>query len=556
LGVALTGLLLVLPLSAFGAEIRTTAEPMAVTVFNDRARVTRTTVVSVPAGESTIVIEGLQGTLLAQSLRVEGRGTTASEIGSVQIRRVFSETLVREAELRLSEEIQALQDRRRVQDDAIRAAKLQISFIQNLTASQARPPSDGSESGFLDPLLWPEAWHSLRGGAEEAFEAIRAAEIAQRAIDRKMNKLQRELSQVRTGDRKSLEALVELSAEAAGEIALDVTYQIPGASWRPIYDARLDTESGALTLVQMAEVVQRSGEDWTDVALTLSTSRPSQGTAVASLQPWFVSLVDPNRDVFSLEKKVEGSDLDQLLDAQRELLGGTGAANAPAGEPEEAAVRPTAEAVSTAFATEYQIAGRSDVPADNATHRFHIARSEVEAKLLVRAVPKVAAQAYLQAAFVHQGDEPLLPGSVALYRDGAFLGNAHLPLLRPDEDFVLSYGIDDRVNIAYALADTQQSNEGLLRDDRRVERRFRITVTNHHDRPIAITVFDQLPVSTDEDIDVERLAGTQPTDADFEDRKGVLAWTYEYAPKEEREIEFGYAVTFPEKKMVVGLGIM
>jgi uncharacterized protein (TIGR02231 family) len=392
--------------------------------------------------------------------------------------------------------------------------------------------------------------------AEEAFEAVRAAGIATREIDRKIEKLQRELSQVRTGDRKSLEAVVALSAEASGEIELTVTYQIPGASWRPIYDARLDTESGTLSLIQLAEVVQRTGEDWRDVALTLSTSRPSQGTEVASLHPWFVSLADPNRPASSMYKRDTKTEFDALSDTQRELLGGSLASKAPAGEPEEETARRLAEAVSTAFATEYRIAGRSDVPADNASHRFLISRIETEAELLVRAVPKVSPRAYLQAAFVHGGEEPLLPGGVALYRDGAFLGNAHLPLLRPDEKFVLSYGVDDRVDIDYALADTQQSREGLLRNDRRVERRYRVTVTSYHQRPITVTVFDQLPVSTDEDIEVVRLPGTEPTDVDFEDRKGVLAWTYEYAPGEEREIAFGYAVTYPEKKMVVGLGMM
>ena len=106
------------------------------------------------------------------------------------------------------------------------------------------------------------------------------------------------------------------------------------------------------------------------------------------------------------------------------------------------------------------------------------------------------------------------------------------------------------------FGDTRQSSEGLLRNDRRVERRYRVTVTSYHERPITVTVFDQLPVSTDEDIEVVRLPGTEPTDVDFEDRKGVLAWTYEYGPGEEREIAFGYAVIYPEKKTVVGLGMM
>jgi hypothetical protein len=67
-------------------------------------------------------------------------------------------------------------------------------------------------------------------------------------------------------------------------------------------------------------------------------------------------------------------------------------------------------------------------------------------------------------------------------------------------------------------------------------------------------VLDALPISQDERIDVDTLSGTtRPTTEDWEDHKGVLAWTYDFKPAEERVIEFGYAVTHPEGTIVAGI---
>lgn len=56
-----------------------------------------------------------------------------------------------------------------------------------------------------------------------------------------------------------------------------------GARWQPIYDARIDTgtkeRKPSLELVRRAEINQRTGEDWADVALAVSTVRTSRAAA-------------------------------------------------------------------------------------------------------------------------------------------------------------------------------------------------------------------------------------------------------------------------------------
>src|SRR4030095_5858559 len=70
-----------------------------------------------------------------------------------------------------------------------------------------------------------------------------------------------------------------------------LSYQLPDAGWRPLYDARLDSEAGHVELAQLGEVQQRTGEDWSGVALTLSTARPAVGAGLPELGSWFLNMV-------------------------------------------------------------------------------------------------------------------------------------------------------------------------------------------------------------------------------------------------------------------------
>jgi uncharacterized protein (TIGR02231 family) len=169
-------------------------------------------------------------------------------------------------------------------------------------------------------------------------------------------------------------------------------------------------------------------------------------------------------------------------------------------------------------------------------------------------VPKQAPFAHLYAAVTYHGAEPLLPGQVSVFRDGAFVGTDVMDMLRPQEEEQLGFGVDDKVRVEYRLEDGEQSTGGLFAENNRVERRYRVEVANHHSKPMEITVLDALPVSQDERIEVEKLSGTtKPTTEDWEDHKGVLAWTYEFKPAEERIISFGYGVTYPEGTIVAGM---
>ena len=554
---SLSILVLLAPAAARAAvDVRGESAITAVTVFPGRAEIVRTVEVSLPAGQSTVVIDGLPASLIPQSIRVRGTADGALLIGSVESKPHFTEGVVREEERALRAELVSLRDRRRGLDDRIAAARIQLKFIEAIGRDGPRIIDEKIAQGRFDPEAWQKALGLIGTGSAGAFEQIHKAEIEKRELHKKIAQTERRLNQVRTGRTATVTARINVATQRPAKARLEVSYQLPGASWRPLYDARLNSTTGETRLVQIGEVRQHTGEDWSNVALTLSTARPAASARLPELQPWFVDFVQP-LGLFSMRGKAESevSVLRSMQKSQDALQSSRERMAEPSGVAGflVAAKPVTAQVVAGEFAAQYRIPGAANVPSDKAPHKFVIAERTFEAKLAVRTVPKIAPQAYLYGEITYEGDAPLLPGPVSVFRDEAFIGTSAVPMLRPGEDFKLSFGVDDKVRVSYRLETGQRSREGIFNNNRRMERRYLIKVANHHKRAMEITVLDQLPVPQDEDIEVELLrTSTKVSERDVEDRKGVLAWRGTYKPGEERIIKFGYAVTYPVDHMVPG----
>jgi uncharacterized protein (TIGR02231 family) len=548
--------LLLLPVAGHAAtEVPGEGAITAVTVFPGRAEVTRTVEISLPAGESTVVVGDLPASLYPDSVRVVGEADRLLLIGSVETRKEFAEAAVREEERRLIAEIEALRDRRKALDDQVAAARIQLEFLKAIGRDAPRTATQELGQGRLDPEAWRQAIALIGEGAAKALDQVRTAEIDKRALERKIAQTERRLNLVRTGRTASLSARVNVQTERPTSARLVLTYQLPGASWRPLYDARLESETGTTRLVQIGEVRQGTGEDWSNVRLTLSTARPALSGRLPELGPWFVDfayVANYKRLERGAESELrdlnEGMAKSAPVGQSRDAI--AGGAGAPATEP---ALAITAQVVAGEFAAEYAIPGEATVPSDKAPHKFVITEADYEMRLAVRTVPKIAPRAYLYGEVTYEGEAPLLPGPISVFRDGSFIGTSAMGMLRPGQDFKLSFGVDNKVRVSYRLETGKRSREGLINKDRRVERRYIIKVANHHKRPMDITVLDQLPVAQDERIEVQLLrTSTSPDERDVDDRKGVLAWRGTYEPGEERTIKFAYAVTFPDGQAVPG----
>src|SRR5260370_11045973 len=279
-------------MQAKAADVEATSAVDAVTVYPDAASVTRAIAADIPGGDNTLVIKDFPLTLDPSSLRVEGEAGTRLTIGAIDTRRPRAAPPVDLPEL--DKRIEALKDERANLQGAIAAATARRKFAERFAETS---PAGIGEKGEARPIAdWRAAFAAVAEEVAAADSAIRDAERKQRDIDREV--AQREAGRPVEPPSK-LEVRIDLASPAATKATLRVTYAVRNAHWTPLYDIRLDTgakdRKPALELVRRAEITQSTGEDWSNVALTVSTVRSARGGKAPELNSLIVQYPPPPR---------------------------------------------------------------------------------------------------------------------------------------------------------------------------------------------------------------------------------------------------------------------
>jgi uncharacterized protein (TIGR02231 family) len=528
---------------ALAAEIETSSQIDAVTVYPDGATVTRLIRLDLPAGDSTLLARDFPLTLDPSSLRIEGEGVGRLVIGAVEARPPLPLPPANLPEI--DRRLESLRDQRVALDGDISAASARRKFAERFAESS---PAGLGEKGEARPLSeWRLAFAAVQEEIAAADQAIRAARIRQRDIDREIARLEAERNATPP---KKLDVRIDLNSDSPAPVLLRVTYAVRGARWNPVYDARLETgtkdKPASLELIRRAEIVQHTGEDWADVALSVSTVRTARGGSAPELRPLIVRYPVMNQ----LAAPKPAASVDQYV-----ARGGLVQESRESSRYDDFRLRKAEEQQAAldagGFQVVFRVPGRIAVPAGQGAKSFRIASTTIAPELMVHAVPALAETAYLQASFKQTDEAPLLPGQVSIYRDGIFVGRSPMALAAKDETVRLGFGADEKVQIARKVLRRLEGTAGLIGSSKIDEREFKTTIRNGHDFPIRVAIEDQLPVSEIDDIQVEMLpVTTVPTARDLRDRRGVLEWAFEAKPGESRDIKLGWRLRWPKDKAV------
>ncbi|WP_027553275.1 mucoidy inhibitor MuiA family protein [Bradyrhizobium sp. Cp5.3] len=533
-------------LPAWAADVDATSAIDTVTVYPDGASVTRVITLDLSSGDSTLVAKDFPLSLDPSSLRVEGEAGAKLTIGTIDARPPRAAPPVNLPEL--DKRIEGLKDQRADLQGTIDAATARRKFAQHF--AEASPAGLGDKGEARPITEWRAAFAAVAEEIATADTTIRDAARKQREIDRQIAQLEAERS---AKPPSKLEVRIDVAAAAATKATLRVTYAVRNARWMPLYDARLDTgakdRKPQLELVRRAEVTQSTGEDWSNVTLGVSTVRIGRGGSAPELN----SLIAQYPQVPRPLALGTASDLARPAPMTRQAQSPTMAKIAEAPEQRERADEQQAVAEIGDFQATFKIPGRVSLGAAEGAKSLRIASMTVPADLAVRAAPVADPTAFLEASFKQTDDAALLPGKVAIYRDGVFVGRGKITASAKDETVRLGFGADDKVKIERAVLKRNEGSAGLLVTTSKTdERAFKTTVRNGHDFPIKVAIEDQLPVSENEDIVVEMLPSTTPpTASNIRDRRGVLEWSFDAKPGEARDINFAWRIRWPKDKGMV-----
>jgi len=534
--------------AALYAQETAASRVVKVTVYGDRALVTRRAELSLFKGESTVLFTNLPAGVDPASVQVSGKGAfTLRDV------RVASRQLTRDVSAQLTaleNEKRGLEDKLAGVSDRVREAEAERSFLAEM-AKRLTSNAGDSEALPLDPGAWAKMLDFHRQRNFAVNETVRVSRREIQALQAEIDRVNREIRNLGSGTRLSVtEAELVLDAPAPTKAVLEVSYLVAGPSWRPDYVLRADSESARLSVHYRALVRQNTGEGWEGAQLSLSTARPQAGGSLPVLPPWYLDIYSPpsrSRD-------------ESAKSAPAPSAGVRGAASESSAdlawnEPAPEMRIDTAQASTGATAVAFDIPGATTIASDNKDRTVTIAVLDLPVGFSYAAVPKLSPYAYFRCEVKNDSAFPILAGPSHVYVDGSYVADAALEAVPAGGSFKADLGIDEGVKVERKLLRKFDENTGALTKKSRTTWEYEIKVKNTKKREIVLEVSDQLPVSLNEQIVVKALAPpySKDTDALRKIENETFVWTLKLAPGKEAVLPLAFSVEYPRGTPIQGL---
>jgi uncharacterized protein (TIGR02231 family) len=540
---------------ALAQDIQAASNITQVTVYPGDVLITRTAVLKAESGEHKIIFADIIPEIDENSLRVSAGGNALVKVLGVELKKKYLEETPQEKVKKIQDQIQGLEDDKRRLNDEIRALGDEKQFLDSVRLfSTGQIPKDlvtrMPPAKELDDTL---KFLSLR--IKENYNKVVDADLSMRELDKKIQALRQELSEVQGPGRKlvrSIEAQIEV--DKPGNLDLSVSYLARGASWQPLYDARANFDKSEVELVSQGIIRQNTGEDWTDVVVYLSTAKPAIGGSLPYVNSWILRPYQPRKRDYDYAEKAEIRMLKGTMQTEAfKSMDAAVGASMPLMKEKEI----YSEAQEKGTAVVYKLARKATIKSDNADHKLPISSQILAAKFEYSSYPRAVLNAYLGSRVTNAKDLQLLGGKVNIFLDGDFVGNSSIGNIGPGEEFDLYLGADDNVKVKREQIEKKVDETliaGIPSPTKKTVYQYKLTVENYKSKKINVKLFEAMPVSEDDRIKakVDKVS-LEPNKKDWKDRKGVWLWELELEPKAKKEILYSLTVEQPREMIVEGL---
>ncbi len=532
------GLIFVLsnsPVYVWGGE-SLKGEVVRVRLYSDRAEVTRLVKSRIGEGMNSLVVEGLPSSVLADSTRVKQVDGDPVEITHVNSVRRFGSRYL-SAEINKQEEIvKTLQGRIGEVEDEIDTVQQQLDFISLLVQKETdKIKADLSASGDR-PASWDKILDFISSRGLKLRNSLHPLESKKKDLAKELEAEKKKLQDLVRGARKVFyDVELEFASGKPGPRGFELTYQVRNTGWRPVYHLRADTEKKAVSIEYFGGIRQRTGEDWKNVELQLSTGRPALGAQVPKLPPWVVDFRKPAPPVRPmLEKKMMRAPMASAPEEEADALASISAA-----------------VVETGNALLYFVPGRQSVPTGTDDHRARITLQSFPVQLKYKTVPKYSNAVFLSGESTNRSEYHFLPGKASVYVDEDFVGKTWFESVAPGQEIKLGLGADTSFKVERKLVKKEGGEEGLFNKKKRMRFVYEIKLQNFKKESVTLEVLDQIPLPYHEEI-VVRENKIDPAPVK-KDEKNILTWEIILPPGVEKQIRMDFQVEYPKDKIIDGL---
>jgi uncharacterized protein (TIGR02231 family) len=204
----------------------------------------------------------------------------------------------------------------------------------------------------------------------------------------------------------------------------------------------------------------------------------------------------------------------------------------------------------------YPVEHSVDVPSDGAFHSLIVGRSRGPAEPRYVCVPRETQDVFREVELKNPLSAPVLGGPVDIYVDDAYLLTAPMRPTPAAGTLRLGLGVEQAVKVARNVR-YEEERAGILKGHLELSHHITVELANRLDRPARIEVRERVPVSGEDDDDVNVVIGdVRPSWEEWEPAErplpGGKRWVLEVPAGEERRLQANYTIHIPPKHELVG----
>jgi uncharacterized protein (TIGR02231 family) len=493
-----------------------------VTIYQGLASVTRALPIA-GSGEQMVVFSCLSPYMDKESLSVQAAGSV--NVGEVSIEELTGEQAA-QCQYQGEVKVQTQQGTLANINAELEAARLAKAYLQNLTkATQVNTDS------------------TIANNARDI--ETQATSINQRILEiqQRQARAQDVLNQLMAGSATStFNKVTQVSVRTASRSpsSIKLHYQVQGAGWEPAYQAHLNTNSDQLSITASAIIAQQTGENWTNVPLTLSTVNPNQSTTGQLPYVQRLSLYEESEDA-RVRRELPMMDASPVIMEEPAYNKGAGAAMAPL-------PNFTVSSQNKNGIIEYRLPQLVSIPSDGRRVRTVFGEQTGNSKLWIRSTPSVETAAYWYASAPFLTPD-WVDGSLQLYRDDNYVGQSRYNYQVLKEQGI-GFGRDSNMLVKELTNEDKQGEKGVLNRMQTLTATKAYQFTNQHNRSVRLQVLGSEPISRDDSLKVSVTHTPPVTERDWNDNQGMIAWEFDLPSKQSQVIRSTSQISYPANKLL------
>ena len=523
----LTGLFFLLAIQLFGAtnEQVINSKIQSVTVYVQGAEINRMANVSMTKGLNTIVFTDLTPYLDQNTIQIGGKGNFT--ILSVNYRGNYLKNKPKPQKLlEVEEKLEELKDQKYLNNEERSTYQQEKKLIlnnSNLTSE--------NEAVSADKLKAMADFYRVR--LTELAKLIIAKNKVEKKLNEEITKYTNQLNEMHSHRNKQIgEVVVEVMANQTVTGNLKLAYLSQQAGWAPQYEVRSDNGSESIDVNFNARVFQTTGTDWSNTKVKLSTGYPLRSNTKPTIHPWVLRFGPIYRKVAAYSNRAFAisAESDDAFDA----------------ELDKDAKAELGRMIENQLATEYEIKMKYSVPSNGKHHIMLVRKMKLPASYEYYAAPKKDKDAFLLGRITGWDEYNLIPGDANLFYDGTYIGKSFLNTNTTSDTLDISLG-RSRGIVLERNRIKDYTEKRVIGSSKKETIGIQVKVRNTRKQKVKMRVQDQIPISSDKEIDVELL---ESSGAKLDKSTGVLTWEMELSPGETKVMKFKYSVKYPKEKKI------